>query len=89
MLVGEAGTITDDAEGQFWLHQRGERTLLPADEPETTIAEAFVSAVLDGRPNLSPAEQGAHVVDFMEAMYRSAAEHRIVAIDQARVLKIV
>lgn len=81
MIVGERGTIVDDSEGQFWLHQGGERTLLSADEPETTVAEAFVSTILDGRPNLSPGYQGANVVDFMEAMYRSAAEGRFVAIE--------
>jgi predicted dehydrogenase len=72
MIVGERGTILDDHEGQFWLYQGGERTLLPADEPETTIAEAFVTAILDGKPNLSPSYQGANVVSFMEAMYQSA-----------------
>ncbi|MDZ4720119.1 MAG: Gfo/Idh/MocA family oxidoreductase [Roseiflexaceae bacterium] len=81
MIVGEQGTIMDDSEGQFWLHQHGERTRLVPDEPETTIAEAFVASILDGKPNLSPAEQGANVVDFMEAMYRSAAEQRIVRIE--------
>jgi predicted dehydrogenase len=80
MIIGERGTIMDDHEGQFWLHQGGERTLLPADAPETTIGEAFVAAVVDGKANLSPGEQGAHVVDFMEAMYRSAAEGRIIPI---------
>lgn len=80
MIVGEQGTIMDDAEGQFWLHQRDQRTLLPVDSPETTIAEAFVASIMHGRPNLSPGYQGANVVDFMQAMYRSAAEARIVTI---------
>jgi len=80
MIVGGQGTIMDDAEGQFWLHQRDQRTLLTVDVPETTIAEAFVASILEGQASLSPAYQGANVVDFMEAMYSSAAEARIVNI---------
>ncbi len=80
MIVGQRGTILDDYDGQFWLYQGGERTLLTADEPETTIGEVFVASILDGRPNLSPGYQDANVVDFMEAMYRSAAEGRIIAV---------
>lgn len=81
MFVGEEGVIMDDDKGQFWLHKNGERTPLVLDQPDTTIAEAFVSSVLDGNDNISPAYQGANVVDFMEAMYRSAAEGRIVKVE--------
>ena len=81
MIVGEDGIVLDDHQQQFWLHQNGERTQLVLDQPGTSIAEAFVSAILDGKANLSPAYQGANVVDFMEAMYRSAAEGRIVKIE--------
>jgi predicted dehydrogenase len=81
MIVGEAGVVMDDAEGQFWLHQHGERTKLALDQADTTIAKAFIATIQDGQENLSPAYQGANVVDFMEAMYRSAAEGRIVKIE--------
>lgn len=80
MIVGEEGTITDDLEGNLWLHQNGNRTKLEIDLPDTTIAEAFVSAILDGADNLSPAYQGANVVDFLESTYRSANEGRMVQI---------
>jgi predicted dehydrogenase len=84
MIVGERGTIMDDHDGSYWLYQGGERTPLSQEEPETTIAEAFVSTILDGRPNLSPGEHAANVVALMEAMYRSAAEGRVVTIEQGR-----
>jgi len=71
----------DDVEGQLWLHQHGQRTKLAIDQADTTIAKAFIAAIRDGKENLSPAYQGANVVDFMEAMYRSAAEGRIVRIE--------
>ena len=81
MIVGEGGVITNDAEGHLWLHQKGERSPLENDQPNTTIAEAFVSTVLDGAENLSPAYQGANVVDFLEATYRSAETGRIIQIE--------
>jgi predicted dehydrogenase len=81
MIVGEEGVIMDDAQGQFWLYQKGQATPLEIDQPDTTIATAFVSTILDGAENLSPAYQGANVVDFLEAIYRSAEESRIVQLD--------
>jgi predicted dehydrogenase len=80
MIVGDDGVIADDAEGTFWLHKGEERSKLAVDQPDTTMAQAFVAAVLDGQPVLSPAYQGANVVDVMEAIARSVAERRIVAI---------
>ena len=81
MIVGEKGTITDDIDGNLWLNQNGNRTKIETDLPETTIAEGFVSAILDGADNLSPAYQGANVVDFMESTYRSADEGRMIHIE--------
>jgi predicted dehydrogenase len=81
MIVGEDGVVMDDVEGQLWLHQQGQRTKLAIDQADTTIAKAFIAAIRDGKVNLSPAYQGANVVDFMDAMYRSAAEGRIVRIE--------
>jgi predicted dehydrogenase len=48
---------------------------------DTTPAAAFVSAILDGKPNLAPAHEGTYAVALTEAAYRSAAEKRIVPVD--------
>lgn len=80
MIVGEHGTIMDDHEGRYWLYRNGERSTIPEDVPVTTIADAFVATILDRQPNLSPGEHGANVVAFMEAIYRSAAEGRVMAL---------
>ena len=42
---------------------------------------SFVSAVLDGSQAYATAREGAYAVDFTEALYRSAAEGKIIRLD--------
>jgi predicted dehydrogenase len=81
MIVGEEGVLTADAEGAIWLSRDNQRRKLEAVAPAPPLAAAFVEAILDGKENPSPAQEGAHTVEFVEALYRSAAEGRIVRIE--------
>lgn len=84
LIVGEQGVVTTDAEGAIWLHRDNQRRKLESEAPDTTMGAAFVETIMDGKPNLSPAHAGAYAVEFLEAMYRSAAEGRIVQIEHRK-----
>ena len=83
--MGDRGSLTSTArlEGGFelWLERGGKREQVVSEYEDLTAVGAFVAAVLDGAPNLSPAEDAAHVVEFTEAAYRSALEERLVRIE--------
>jgi hypothetical protein len=81
-IVGDEALIFQDKAGTVWLHRGGEREQLEADVEDTTAMAAFVSSVLDGTPTLIPPEVGAWAVEFIEAMYASASEGRIVRIQR-------
>jgi predicted dehydrogenase len=85
MIVGDQGVLSEDAQGTLWLHRDNQRQKLETVVPDTTLGAAFVSTILDGKPNLSPAREGAYAVELMEAVYRSAAEGRIVQIEHRKV----
>jgi predicted dehydrogenase len=80
MIVGDEGVLTDDTEGRIWLHRDGERQQLVAALADRTEAAAFVAAILDQDTNYPQAIEGAYAVEFVEAMYRSAAEGKIIKI---------
>lgn len=82
MIVGNEGVLTDDAEGEIWLHRDDQRRKLALTAPDTTISAAFLATILDGQPNLSPAHEAAYLVELLEATYRSAAEGKIIHIEQ-------
>jgi predicted dehydrogenase len=50
--------------------------------PDTPLAAAFVATILEGTPNRSPAHEAAYAVELLEATYRSAAEGRIIHLEQ-------
>jgi predicted dehydrogenase len=81
VIVGELGMLIDDPEGGVWISRDGARRRVEAEIPDTTKADAFVSAVTEGGENLGPARDGAYAVALTEAAYRSAAEWRIVRVD--------
>ena len=82
-IIGEDGILTHDLAkaGEIWLQQKGETTQLESTVTDTTPAAGFVSAILDGKENLSPGNEAIDAVEFMEATYRSAAEGRIIQIE--------
>ncbi len=59
----------------------GRPQLLVSDYEDHSPVDAFVGTVLDGEPNLSPAEDAARVVELAEAAYRSALGERLVRIE--------
>jgi hypothetical protein len=73
--------LVGDAEGAIWLHRDNQRCKLEIETPDTTLGAAFVETILDGKANLSPAREGAYAVEFIEALYRSAAEERTVYVE--------
>jgi predicted dehydrogenase len=82
ILVGDEGLLFGDKEGTVWLHRGGDREELEAEMEDTTPMAGFVASVLDGKPTLIAPEVGAWAVEFIEAMYASAAEGRIVRIER-------
>ncbi len=86
LVIGEKGTLSVVAKSggtELWLQQGGKREqVVFADEGMTPVA-SFLATVLDGAPNLSLAEDAAHVVEFTEAAYRSALDERVVTIELA------
>ena len=84
MIVGDEGIITDDSQGEIWLYHNEERKKLESQFRDRTVIEAFVDAILGNDLNYPQAFEGAYAVDFMEALYRSAAEHKIIRIKDER-----
>lgn len=81
MIVGDEGVLTDDREGSIWIHREGNREELESDRPDSTVAAAFVSAVMEGGENPVPARGATYAVALTEAAYRSASEGSIVQIE--------
>lgn len=78
-IFGDDGALM--AEGEYITVVRGsERTQLEVTVPSTNPDAAFVAAILDGAMNPASAVDGAYTVALTEAVYRSAAEGRIVEI---------
>ena len=67
-----------------WVPVRSRRRAeeqLAIDIPDSNVAAEFVSAIKGGTPNLASAQEGAQAVALTEATYRSAAEGRIIEIE--------
>jgi predicted dehydrogenase len=84
MIVGDEGVLTQTANQEIWLYRDGEHKQVEAKYETRTKAETFVAAILAGDEDYPHADEGVHVVDMMEAIYRSAAENRLVRIDEIR-----
>lgn len=82
-LIGDNGIISHDFRKpqEVWLDLNGEVTQVMPEVADNNVAAAFVSTVLDGELNMSPARDGAYTTAFSEAVYKSAAEKQIVHVD--------
>lgn len=86
-VFGDKGVLTADWDGvsnntqEIWTDVEGVRQKVEPSEPTISMTEAFLAAVLDGAPNLGPGRECMETVAFGQAVYRSAAEHRIVTVD--------
>jgi predicted dehydrogenase len=84
-IYGDEGTLTAD---RIWtqapdivIHNVKGRENLVVDMPDTTPTTAFVDTVVEGAANLSPGRDGAYAVALSEAVYRSAAERRVIKVN--------
>jgi predicted dehydrogenase len=82
-IYGDRGllTITLPIEGgpdRAVIERNGVREILTAEGKQQTPAEAFVAAILDGAPVPATVADAAHVVAFVQGVYQSAAERRVV-----------
>jgi predicted dehydrogenase len=87
ILIGEAGIASFDISkpNEVWITRQGASEAIVPKFADTNAAAAFVSAICEGGPNLSPPQDGAYAVAFSEAVYRSAAEKRIITVQNGLV----
>jgi predicted dehydrogenase len=80
-IIGERGRLVHDfsTPGEIWIERGAEREPVTAQIVDTTPAAAFID-VIQGAPNLAPAQEGAYAVAFTEAVYRSVAEKQIIPV---------
>lgn len=86
-IIGDAGMITASWGGmmatdpaEIWLDKASGREKLEPAADVQTPAEGFVASIRDGAPNYASPRDGAQVVALMEAIYRSAAERRVMPV---------
>jgi predicted dehydrogenase len=84
-LFGDGGVLTADWSGflateaqAIWLEQGGVREQVQPLPTATPPVAAFVATVLDGLPNLAPAEEAAQIVALTETIYGSIAQNQSV-----------
>ncbi|MBN1641202.1 MAG: Gfo/Idh/MocA family oxidoreductase [Anaerolineae bacterium] len=82
-VYGDHGILTADTMtgGSVYLHRGGASEQIEPRVDNVSACGAFVSAVTEGTPNLSPPRDGAHAVALLEAAYRSARENKMVRVE--------
>ena len=78
LLTADWDRIMSTEAGQIWMEQDGVRSEIAPEFITIDPASAFIATVLDGALNPCPAHEAARVVSLTEAIYRSAAEGRMV-----------
>jgi len=68
--------------GSLSIEQNGELKPLAVEGSEVHPAAAFVSSILDGAPNPATVKDAAYVVSLIQSAYQSAAENRLVQIEE-------
>ena len=84
-VYGDHGMLTGDTTGGggICLHRGDSAEELAPNMADVSACEAFVSAVMEGTPNLSPPRDGAYAVALLEAAYGSAREGTVVRLENA------
>ena len=85
-VFGDQGMLTADWKGwgspeKIWIDNMDGHEPLAIEIPDSNAGAEFVSAIKGGIPNLASAQEGAHAVALTEAVYRSAAEGRIIEVE--------
>ncbi len=82
-VIGDAGIMAfDSSENAVRVSAGGTSEKIEPLYPDVTPVEALVSSILDGVPNISPAQDAVQSVLLTEAAYRSARGRAPVRIDQ-------
>jgi predicted dehydrogenase len=87
-VFGDKGTLTGSVpigasgDHELVIERNGERQPVVVEGETISPAAAFVAAILDGAPNVATVDDAARVVAFIQGAYRSAAERRIVSLEE-------
>ncbi len=88
-VYGDKGTLTANIPGfgvvpadEMFIEQNGDRQAVTFEGDNVSPAAAFVAAICDGAPNVATVDDAVRVVAFTQGAYRSAAERRIVRLDE-------
>ena len=78
MVMGDDGVLSyDKGYEEVRIIREGETEELASRYEDITPVGAFADCILDGVPNLSPAEDGANSVYLVDGIYKAAADHKI------------
>jgi predicted dehydrogenase len=77
MVMGDDGVLTyDKADGKARITKGGNTEELQPRYDDITPVAAFAECILDGAPNLSPAEDAANTVYLVDGIYSAAADSK-------------
>lgn len=79
---GDGGTLAIDSANNIILEKNGARQTVPVEGSAISPAAGFVASVLDGAPVMATVEDACHAVELIQSAYQSAAERRLVRIDE-------
>ena len=89
MVYGDRGMLTakvpiggSGGPDELVIERNGDRQPVVVEGATISPAAAFVAAILDGATNVATVDDAARVVAFTQGAYRSAAERRIVRLDE-------
>jgi predicted dehydrogenase len=90
-IYGDRGMLTANMPGwgggpaeEMFIEENGDRRLVGFEGEKISPAAAFVAAIRDGAPNIATVGDAANVVALIQGAYQSAAERRIVRLDENR-----
>ena len=88
-VFGDGGLLMADIPGwggvpakAIFIERNGDHQAVTFEGEDIPPAAAFVGAVCDGAPNVATVDDAAQVVALIQGAYRSAAERRIVRLDE-------
>jgi predicted dehydrogenase len=89
-IFGDRGVLTAKTSGwgpgsaeNLVIERSGGRQVVAVEGERTVPATAFVATICDGAPNFATVADAVNVVTLTQAAYRSAAERRIVRLDES------
>jgi predicted dehydrogenase len=89
-VYGDNGMLTANMPGwgggpaeEMFIERNGDRQAVAFEGDNVSPAAAFVAAVCDGAPNIATVDDAVKVVALIQGAYRSAAERRIVRLDES------